>query len=58
MSHTVRRHLVSYFVASINEQLGYTPLLRAVLSGLADVARFLLESGSDVREHTNVSMVE
>ena len=58
MSHTVRHPLVSYSIASFNEQWGYTPLLRAVLNGHADVARFLLESGSDVHEQDNVSMVE
>ena len=58
MLHNVRHHLVSYFIASLTEQWGRTPLLRAVLSGHADVARFLLESGSDVHEQTNVSMVE
>ena len=56
MSHTVRHHLVSYSIASLNEQWGYTSLLRAVLSGHADVARFLLESGSDVHEQDNVSI--
>ena len=50
--------MVSYFIASFNEQCGRTPLLRAVLSGHADVACFLLESGSDVHEQANVSMVE
>ena len=49
---------MSYFFVSLTEQGGYTPLLRAVLSGHADVAGFLLESGSDVHEQTNVSMVE
>ena len=49
---------MSYFIASLTEQWGRTPLLRAVLSGHADVARFLLESGSDVYEQDNVSMVE
>ena len=58
MSHAVRHHLVSYFIASLTEQWGYTPLLRAVLRGHADVARFLLESGSDVYELNNVSLVE
>ena len=58
MSHTVRHHLVSYSIASFNEQWGYTPLLRAVLNGHADVACFLLESGNDVHEQDNVSMVE
>ena len=58
MSHTVRHHMVSYFIVSLNEQTGRTPLLRAVLSGHADVARFLLESGSDVHEQANVCMVE
>ena len=58
MSHTVRYHLVSYFIASLNVQCGCTPLLRAVFSGHADVARFLLERGSDVHEQDNVSMVE
>ena len=58
MSHTVRHHLVSDSIASLNEQWGRTPLLRAVLSGHADVARFLLECGSDVHEQANVSMVE
>ena len=56
MLHTVWNHLVSYFIASLTEQLGYTPFLRAVFSGHADVARFLLESGSDVHEQTNVSI--
>ena len=56
MSHTVRHHLVLYFIASFNEQCGRTPLLRAVLSGHANVARFLLESGSDVHEQDNVSI--
>ena len=56
MSHTVRHHLVSYSIASLNEQWGRTPFLRAVLSGHADVARFLLESGSDVHEQDNVSI--
>ena len=58
MSHTVWHHLVSYFIASLTEQWGDTPLLRAVLRGHADVARFLLESGSDVHEQDNVSLVE
>ena len=58
MLHNVRHHLVSYFIASLTEQWGYTPLLRAVLRGHADVARFVLESGSDVHEQDNVSMVE
>ena len=57
MSHSVRHHLVLCFILSLNEQGGFTPLLGAVLSGHADVARFLLESGSDVREQENVSMV-
>ena len=56
MSHTVRHHLVSYFIASLNEQWGETPFFRAVLSGHADVACFLLESGSDVHEQANVSI--
>ena len=55
MSHTVRHHLVSYFIDSLNQQWGRTSLLRAVLSGHAGVARFLLESGSDVHEQDNVS---
>ena len=58
MLHNVRHHLVSYFIVSFNEQWGRTPLLIAVLRGHADVARFLLENGSDVHEQTNVSMVE
>ena len=49
---------MSYFIAPLTEQWGYTPLSRAVLRGHADVARFLLESGSDVYEQDNVSMVE
>ena len=49
---------MSYFIASLTEQWGRTPFLRAVLSGHADVARFLLESGSDVHEQDNVSMVK
>ena len=57
MSHTVRHHLVSYSITSFNEQSGKTPLLRAVLSGHADVAHFLLESGSDVHEQANVSVI-
>ena len=32
--------------------------MTAVLSGHADVAHFLLESGSDVYEQANVSLVE
>ena len=54
MTHTVRHH---HFHCTLNEQWGYTPLLRAMLSGHADVAHFLLESGSDVHEQANVSMV-
>ena len=49
---------MSYFILSLNEQGGFTPLLRAVLSGHAEVARFLLESGSDVYEQDNVSLVQ
>ena len=50
--------MISYSIASLNEQWGRTPLLRAVFSGHADVACFLLENGSDVHEQDNVSMVE
>ena len=55
---TARHHVILSFIVLLNKQWGCTPLLRAVLSGHADVARFLLESGSDVHEQTNVSMVE
>ena len=36
-------------------QWGYTPLLRAVVTGHADIARFLLASGSDFDERNSVS---
>ena len=49
---------MSYFILFLNEQWGCTPLLRAVRSGHADVARFLLKSGSDVYEQNNVSLVQ
>ena len=58
MSHTVRHHLVSYFNDSLNQQWGYTPLLRAVAEGHADVVRFLLDCGTDVLGQTNVSASE
>ena len=58
MSHTVRHHLVSYFTASLNQQWGYTPLLRAVAGGHADVVRFLLECGGDILGQTKVSVSE
>ena len=35
-------------------QRGVTPLLKASLNGHAEVARFLLESGSSVQEQNNV----
>ena len=57
MLHTIRHHLLSHFILSYNVQWGYTPFLTAVLSGHADVARFLLESGSDVHEQANVSIM-
>ena len=47
-----------YFLLSLNQQWGYTPLLRAVAEGHADVVRFLLECGGDVLAQTNVSMSE
>ena len=37
-------------------QWGNTPLLRAAATGHADVARFLLESGSSVKEQNNVGL--
>ena len=40
---------------SLHVQWGYTPLLRAVVTGHADIARFLLASGSDFNERNNVS---
>ena len=58
MSHAVRHHLVSYFNDSVNQQWGYTPLLRAVAEGHADVVQFLLDFGSDVLGQTNVSVSE
>ena len=58
MLHNVKHHLALYSIASLNEQWGKTPLLRAALSGHADVALFLLESGSDVHEQAIVSMVK
>ena len=58
MSHTVRHHLVSYFNDSLNQQWGYTPLLRAVAEGHVDVVRFLLDCGTDVLGQTNVSVSE
>ena len=47
---------VTYFIISLNEQWGKTPLLRAAVNGHAEVARFLLDSGSDVHEQDNVSI--
>ncbi len=40
---------------SLHVQWGYTPLLRAVVTGHADIARFLLASGSDFDERNSVS---
>ena len=40
---------------SLHVQWGYTPLLRAVAEGHADIARFLLASGSDFDERNSVS---
>ena len=40
---------------SLPVQWGYTPLLRAVAEGHADIARFLLASGSDFDEQNSVS---
>ena len=40
---------------SLHVQWGYTPLLRAVAKGHADIARFLLASGSDFDERNSVS---
>ena len=58
MSDNSEVKLVSFFILSLNQQWGYSPLLRAVVKGHADVAGFLLESGSDVIGQTNVSMSE
>ena len=58
MSHTVRHHLVSYFIASLDEQWDYTPLLLAAVEGHADVVLFFLERSSDVLGQTNVSVLE
>ena len=38
---------------SLPVQWGYTPLLRAVAKGHADIARFLLASGSDFDERNS-----
>ena len=40
---------------SLHVQWGYTPLLRAVVKGHADIARFLLASGSVFYEKNSVS---
>ena len=40
---------------SLHVQWGYTPLLRAVEEGHADIARFLLASGSVFNERNSVS---
>ena len=40
---------------SLHVQWGYTPLIRAVVTGHADIARFLLASGSDFSERDSVS---
>ena len=40
---------------SLHVQWGYTPHLRAVEEGHADIARFLLASGSAFNERNNVS---
>ena len=44
--------------SSLHVQWGYTPLLRAARKGHAEVARFLLENGSNVQEENNVSRLE
>ena len=41
-----------------NVQWGNTPLLRAVVKGHAEVARFLLDSGSVFDERNNVSALK
>ena len=43
------------FILSLNQQWGYTPLLRAVAEGHTDVVQFLLECGGDVLGQTKVS---
>ena len=48
----------SIVLPSLHVQLGYTPLLKAAQEGHAEIARFLLESGSDVQEENNVSRQE
>ena len=40
---------------SLPVKWGYTPLLRAVAKGHADIARFLLASGSVFNEQNSVS---
>ena len=46
---------VSIVSPSRHVQWGYTPLLRAVGKGHADIARFLLASGSVFNERNSVS---
>ena len=47
--------LLSIMSPSLPVQWGCTPLLRAVAAGHADIARFLLASGSDFDERNSVS---
>ena len=47
--------LLSIVSPSLHVQWGYTPLLRAVVTGHADIARFLLASGSVFYERNSVS---
>ena len=44
-----------FHFVSLHVQWGYTPLLQAVVNGHADLARFLLASGSVFYERNNVS---
>ena len=48
--------LVSSCSTVSSSQRGNTPMLLAALKGHAEVARFLLESGSNVKEHNNVGL--
>ena len=43
---------------TLHMQRGNTPLLRAAGNGHAEVARFLLENGSNVEEKDNVGKLE
>ena len=43
---------------SLHVQWGSTPLLRAAQEGHAEVAHFLLENGSNVKEQDNVGRLK